>query len=162
MSFQSIRRAVIASGLVIGAAAAFSPAAFAGTTGSVNVSGSVASTLAVTASPTAGAATLELNDGLSHIVPVGDLSMSTNNEQGLTLTVNPGNLTKPGGTDIAFEVTTVDAGTPAPNAFAPGDHTVATAAARSAAKDLYIKYTPAALQDPGTYNGTINVSVADN
>ncbi|MGB3205929.1 MAG: hypothetical protein WBB28_13145 [Crinalium sp.] len=167
MSFQSIRRAVIASGLVIGAAAAFSPAAFADTSGSVNVSGTVTSTLAVTAAASGSAANLDLDgDGTfaEHIVPVGDITMLTNNEQGLTLTVEPGSLTKTGGTAIPFQVTTVDDGTGAPTAgvFASGNHTVATSAAGTDEKDLYIKYTPAALQDPGTYNATIAVSVVDN
>jgi hypothetical protein len=170
MSYQSIRRAVIASGLVIGAAAAFSPAAFAGTTGSVGVSGSVTSTLAVTAAATGDATTLDLDgDGSAseHIVHVGDLSMLTNNEQGLTLTVSSGNLTKTGGTSIPFQVTTVAdaASAPATGDFAiasGSNYTVGTSTAGSVAKDLYMKYTPASLQDPGNYTASISVSVADN
>ncbi len=170
MSTKLIRRALIASGLFIGATAAFSPTAFAATDATVPLSGTVASTLAITSTATAGASTLDLDgDGSAaeHIVKVADLAIATNNEQGYTLTVTSGNLTKDGGTSIAYKVTTVDdaAAAPATGAFtiASGTaYTVPTTAAGSVPKDLYIQYTPAALQDAGAYVATINLTVADN
>ena len=170
MFSKSIRCALIASGLVLGATAAFSPTAFAQTAATVPLSGTVNSTLAITAAPTADAALLDLDgDGtaIEHIVKAADLEIATNNEQGYTLTVSSGNLTKDGGSPIAYQVTTVldTATAPATGDFAIAsgtDYTAATAASGSVPQDLYIKYTPAALQDAGAYVATINLTVADN
>jgi hypothetical protein len=57
------------------------------------------------------------------------------------------------------------AGSPASGAFlidSGDDYTVATTEAGPFLKDLYIMYTPALLQDPGAYAGSINLTVADN
>ena len=169
MSLQSIRRAIVASGLVIGAVAALSPAAFADT---VNLSGSVASTLALTTSPTTGsnsAASLPLDNVGPQIVKIADLAINTNNNTGYTLTVSSGNLTKTGGANIPFQVAVTEDNT----AAATGDFTVASGtgythattaanAAGTAGKDLAIKFTPNALQDPGEYTASVSVTVADN
>ncbi|MBD2775596.1 hypothetical protein [Iningainema tapete] len=158
------------SALVLGATAAFTPAAFAGTTATVPISGTVASTLNISATATAGASTLNLTSG-EKIVKVADLAIDTNNSTGYTLTVSSGNLANPdSATPISYQVKVVDGTATAP---ASGDFTVAsgtdltdgTSVANGAGtngKSLYIKYTPAALQDPGNYTGTINLSVADN
>jgi hypothetical protein len=143
-----------------------SSVAVAATTGSVTLGGTVSSTLTVTSVPTAAASTLDLTPG-EKIVQVSDISMSTNNEQGLTLSATSGNLTKTGGTTITFQVTSVPDGDSAP---ATGDFAIATGSAYevgtlvagSDAVDLYIKYTPAALQDPGAYGGSIGLTVTDN
>jgi hypothetical protein len=170
MSLQSIRRAIVASGLVIGAVAALSPAAFAGTTaGTVNVSGTVTSTLDMAANATAGAASLPLDSATEQIVKIADLAINTNNNTGYTLTVDSGNLTKAGGANIPFQVAVTDDNT----AAATGDFTVASGtgytnatnaanAAGSNGKDLSIKFTPGGLQDPGAYSATVNLTVADN
>jgi len=172
MSTKLIRRFLIASGLFLGATVAFSPAAFAATDGTVGLSGSVASTLAITAAPTGGATSMNLQGtgtaGVETIIQVADLAIDTNNSTGYTLTVTSGNLVNTTATTpIAYQVTTVaDGGTaPVTGAFtvASGtNYTVASSAAGSVPKDLYIKYTPAQYQDPGSYSATINVSVADN
>ena len=153
-------------GLVAGFCA-FSSVAMAATTGSVTLGGTVASTLQLTATATAAASSLDLTSAGPTIVQVADISMSTNNEQGLTLTATSGDLTKSGGTPISFQVTTVAdaASAPASTAFtvASGtDYTVGTSAAGASAKDMYIMYSPAALQDPGAYAGTISLTVTDN
>lgn len=165
-----IRRALIASGLVIGAAVAFSPTAFAATTADVQLNGTVASTLAITSVTTAGAGTLALDGtaaGVQQIVKASDLAIATNNEQGYTLTVSSGNLIKAGGTSIPYQVTTVTDAAPAPVAagftVASGtDYQVGTLVAGAAPKDLYIMYTPASLQDAGVYGALITLNVADN
>jgi hypothetical protein len=143
-----------------------SSAAIADTTGSVTLGGEVLTSLEITAVDTAGASALVLSGG-QKIAKVSDIAMTTNNEQGLTLTATSGNLTKTGGTSIAFQVTSVaDAATaPVAGAFviASGtDYTVGTVAAGAAAVDLYILYTPATLQDPGDYAGSIDLTVTDN
>lgn len=170
MSIQTIRRVLIASGFALGAMAAFTPNAFAGTSDSVTLGGTVTTTLDMTSTPTGGASALALDGGAAgsvQIVKVADISMSTNNEQGLTLTASSGNLTKAGGTSIAYQVTSVADGASAPAtgdfAVASGsNYTVGSSGAGNLVKDLYIKYTPAALQDPGNYAGSITLSVADN
>lgn len=143
--------------------------AMAETTDSVSLSGVVTSTLAITATDTAGAAALDLDgDGSAseHIVKVTDALMTTNNDQGLTLSYSGGNLTKAGGVSIAYSVLTVADGAAAPltgdAGWATGATTDASSAAGDHVRDLYIKYTPAASQDPGTYTGTISLTVSDN
>jgi hypothetical protein len=145
---------------------AISSAAGADTTGSVTLGGTVTSSLQITAVDTAGASALDLSGG-QKIVKVCDITMSTNNEQGLTLSATSGSLTKSGGTSITFQVTSVvDAATaPAAGAFliASGSpYTVGTVASGSVSRDLYVMYTPLTLQDPGDYDGSVDLTVTDN
>lgn len=138
----------------------------AATSATVPLSGTVSSTLQVASATAGGASSLDLMNG-QQIVQVADISMSTNNEQGLTLTATSGDLTKAGGTSIAYQVTSVsDAATaPASSAFtvASGEnYTVGTSAAGASDVDLYIMYTPASAQDPGVYSGEITLTVSDN
>jgi hypothetical protein len=101
------------------------------------------------------------------IVKVADISMSTNNEQGLTLTATSGSLTKDGGTAIPYEVTSVADAASSPGAAAftttsGQSYTVGTTGSGSAAVDLYVRFTPAGAQDAGTYTGEITLTVSDN
>jgi hypothetical protein len=134
--------------------------AVAAPTDSVNLSGEVLSSLTVVATPNAAASALVLSGG-QKIVHVADITMSTNNEQGLSITASDGVLIKGGGTTIAFDTTTVvhEAAAPAIAVFA--DALLGTIAAGSLTQDLYIMYTPLALQDPGVYTGVINLVVTD-
>ena len=152
-------------GLVLGSFVV-SSAALAGTTAEVELGGTVTSTLALSSAPTPAAEELDLMHG-HQIVKVADLIMSTNDEQGLTLSVTSGNLVSSLATPIPYQVTTVVAGTLAPDdgAFLVDSgsvYAVSTFGAGGAAKDLYIKYTPAGLQSPGYYGGTITLTVMDN
>ncbi len=169
MSTKLIRRFLIASGLFIGAAVAFSPTAFAGTTDSVILEGTVASTLSITAAPVVGVADdLDLTTNSEQIVKVADLAITTNNSTGYTLTASEGNLSNGGhGETIAFKSATVDDAATAP---ATGDFTGTgnlftdntTTTAGSNPKDLYIMYTPSATQGAGDYTGSISLTVTDN
>ncbi|MEH2176696.1 hypothetical protein [Nostoc sp.] len=161
----------LASALVFGATAAFVPAAFAGTTATVPISGTVTSTLNISAFATTEASSLDLSTPNEAIVKVADLAIDTNNSTGYTLTASSGNLSNPdSATPISYQVKVIDGTASAP---VTGDFTVASGtdlsygtsganASSTNGKSLYIKYTPAGLQDPGAYNGTINLSVADN
>jgi hypothetical protein len=142
-------------------ASLLSSVAVAAPTDSVILGGNVASSLTIEATPTAAASALPLSGGLK-IVKVGDTLMSTNNEQGLSVTASNGSLTKDGGTSIAFLTTTVVDGAAAPALAVFDDVLLGTSAAGELAQDLYIMYTPAALQDPGDYAGVINLVVTDN
>ena len=164
----SIRRALVLSSLVLGATTLFSAKAMANTSTPVNIGGTVASTLALTTAPTFAAGNLPLNGSTQQIIRVAGLGISTNQSLGYTLTASSGSLAKIGGaTPIAYQVTTTAAGGPAPAAggFALASHTFASSAANapgSNGRDLYIMYTPAALQEAGAYAGLITVSVVDN
>lgn len=155
-------------GALVGALMLSAASAVAATTGSVALSGSVSSSASLTITNPTGTG-LDLTTASEHIVKVADLGTVTNNFSGLTLTVTSGDIAKADGkTPISYQVTTVadGAAAPATGGFAVEsglDYTVATSAAGTNNFDLYIRYTPATNQDPGTdYAGTINVSVADN
>ncbi|MBN3893073.1 MAG: hypothetical protein HWQ43_29445 [Nostoc sp. JL31] len=104
----------------------------------------------------------------THIVKVADLELSTTDPDGFTLTISSQSLTKSGGeTPIPFQITTVATGSASPSAsdfsVSPGNnYTISTTSAGSSLKEMYIKYTPAALQDPGAYNTSISLIVTDN
>lgn len=126
---------------------------------------------AITASTTSVASNLILDgegSASTHIVKVANFDLSTDDSDGLTLTINFESLTKSGGeTPIPFQVTTVAAGSGAPSAsdfpVSPdSNYTVSTSSAGASSKHLYIKYTPAAVQDPGAYNTSISLVVKDN
>jgi hypothetical protein len=148
--------------IVLGSFAATSVAT-AATSGSVTLGGTVASSLAVVSTSTAGATTLDLSGG-EKIVKVADIDMGTNNEQGLTLTATAGNLTKAGGSSIAFLTTSVadEGSVPVSGSFEPGTYSIGTSNSGATSIDLYILYSPLALQDPGNYGGGITLTVSDN
>jgi hypothetical protein len=162
---SSLRRTVSAIALGAGVLAA-STASFAATDDIVNFGGSVSSTLAIVATDTNP--TLDLTTPTERIVKVADIAMTTNNATGLTLTADSGNMTTTGGaTPIAFLVqTVVDAAAPPVSVLfviASGDdYTVGSVAAGNLNNDLYIRYEPAPVQDPGVYAGSINLTVSDN
>lgn len=100
----------------------------------------------------------------THIVKVADITLSTDNSTGLSLFVSAGDITKFGGSSITYEVITVADGAAPPVAsdFSSGNYTVSTSTSGTVNKDVYIRYTPAALQDPGNYSGAISLLVTDN
>jgi hypothetical protein len=148
------------------------PLANAATTGSVTLGGSVSSTLSIVSTPTSGvggASDLNLTAGTNRIVKVADLAITTNNEQGFSLSAIAVDLTNGSSGTITLEVKTVGNGATAPVAAAFSSGTdlsfttsIATASAGADDGDLYIMYSPAATQDPGIYAGSIGLSVSDN
>ena len=123
----------------------------------------------VTTTPSAGATDLTLDgEGTSstHIIKVADLSLWTDSSAGFTVNVTSGVLSKSGGTSVPFKVALVadGAATPGAGAFTvPSGMTLSFSSFVPGAveKDLYIMYTPAALQDPGPYAATIDVDIVD-
>ncbi|MBD2775597.1 hypothetical protein [Iningainema tapete] len=105
---------------------------------------------------------------LEYIVKVATLALSEFGANGFTLTVslgNSGNLAKADGkTPIPFQVTTVPGGSnpPGVTAFSTPSGNNYTVSSNLASLDLYIKYKPAALQDPGNYGSSLNLDVVDN
>ncbi|MBD1909195.1 MULTISPECIES: hypothetical protein [unclassified Leptolyngbya] len=103
----------------------------------------------------------------THIVKVADITIATHNSRGFTLTLTSASLTKSDGNDIDLQITTVsnDAGVPSNGDFTvPSGHTYTyvTETDGSENRDVYIRYTPDHLQDPGTYSASIRISVVDN
>ncbi len=127
----------------------------------------------VTLSTRSTAGSLHLDgDGSSttRIVLVADVTATTLALLGYTLTIRSGALAKPeGATPIAFQVAVVGDGAAPPEASAftapsGSDYTYRTSLINVVPTnlDLYIKYTPRSLQDPGVYAATFALSVADN
>ncbi|WP_236579460.1 hypothetical protein [Pseudanabaena sp. lw0831] len=104
----------------------------------------------------------------TRVVKVSNLTLVTDSNKGFTITISSGNLTKASqNTPISYQVMTVVSGDNPPSS---GDFTVAsgnnytflTNQAGSQNRDLYILYTSASLQDPGTYIANITILIADN
>jgi hypothetical protein len=126
---------------------------------------------AVTVQSTAGATTLELDgrgSASTHIVKIAEVSLTTDAATGMTVAITSGSLAKlDGSTPVSFRVVLVDraASPPSAAAFTTQSGTpylFSTSAAGSVEKDAYIKYTPAALQDPGAYAASVAIDVVDN
>jgi len=123
----------------------------------------------VAATVTAAASTLDLDgEGSSetYIVKVADVTFSTDNATGCTLTLSSGDIAKAGGLNIAYKVTSVADGAAAPTSGdftvpTGTDYTYAISSATSSDRDVYVKYTTRSIQDPGTYSETIHFTVAD-
>lgn len=102
------------------------------------------------------------------IVKVADLHITSDAQQGFELLVTSGNLGKADGeTPVAFQVVTVAEGAAAPTAAAfttPAGSTYVfrTSGPGSSIRQLYIRYTSAPLQDPGTYSASVGVSLVEN
>ncbi|MEH1917838.1 hypothetical protein [Nostoc sp.] len=171
MSTKLIRRALIASGLFISAAVAFSPTAFAAPTDTVNLSGEIATQATIEATDTAGATALNLGgEGTivtDAVVKVADLTMSTNNASGLKISLVGGTLigTLTGiGTPITYQVAVATNGqTPATGDYSANISGLSVSnSPAEVEKDLYIRYSAPAINDPDTYEGSILLTVADN
>jgi hypothetical protein len=125
----------------------------------------------VSSTPTFAAGALALDGAGSatpRIVKVATVDVQSDAPGGFTLSAWAGALEKATGeTPIPLQVVAVPAGAAAPSA---GDFTAPAGAPfthRSAQPgaalfDLYIRFTPAALQDPGDYAASVQLSVADN
>ena len=100
----------------------------------------------------------------TQIIKVGTISLSTTSENGFTLNISGSNLAKSDGqTPISIEMTTVPSNDPAPSTgFTQSYSYQNNTPVASETRDLYIKYTPASLQDPGNYSTFLNLTIGDN
>ncbi len=128
-------------------------------------------TPSVIASPAAGAGGLLLDgegSSATHVVKIADVSLSTGASSGFTVSITSGSLTKADGrTPVPFQVQFVADGASAPLASAfttPSGTTLQWSSTGPGAveKDLYVKYTPVPLQDPGPYTANVDIDVVDN
>lgn len=125
----------------------------------------------VTATETPGASDLNI-DGTGTasltIVQVGDVVVDTTGESAHRLDITPNAITKAlAGPDVTLEVTAlVDPGggtsTPSSASFSSGVYSVCIDGNTSTDFDVYIKYTPAPLQDPGSYSGSLDLSIQED
>ena len=170
---MSLRRFLIASSLIVApiATIGFASTALADTTSTVTLGGSVSSTLAVTSSATSDASSLPMSISTpgNQVVKIADLTVTTNNSAGLTLTATTGDLTS-GSDTVPFTVAAVDDGGTAPTSFATTSGSTyslpvttgfnATTGEKNI--DLYIQVQNPTLPKKGTYAGSILLTVADN
>jgi hypothetical protein len=168
----SIRRALVISGLFVGAATllATPTKVMADTTDTVPLSATVDSTLNIVATPLTAAGDLPMAAQVQ-TVDVATLAIDTNNKQGYTLKMESLNgegklKNASGSTSISYQVGAAQLGaSETPTFAAPGtNNTYQTSDSNANGTNpvtLSIKYTPAALQDPGTYADTINLTVTD-
>lgn len=161
---MKLQRLLVISFLLLG-----SSAAMAATGDTITMGGSVASTLQVACTDTAGAGTLDFDGGLAvTVVKVSDCNASSNDDAGLTVTFNPdANFTSVGADVFAFAILSLaDAATVPVEADFVGldglDDIWATAVSGSTDADVYVRFTQDVAADPGTYAANIEVSVADN
>lgn len=70
-----------------------------------------------------------------------------------------------GGPDISYQVIAIPLGATDPQSSdfsVMSNHDFVQCSIGPLSLDVYVKYTPASLQEPGDYSGTINVTVTDN
>lgn len=133
--------------------------------------GAVQAAPSVSAASTAGASGLDLDgEGSSqtHIVKVADLAASTDGAAGFTVSIGSGSLQHGQSvTPIAFQAALVSDGSAPPSSSAfsvasGGIWSWTTSSAGADVTDLYIMYSPADLQNPGSYSAAISISIVDN
>lgn len=164
---MSLQRFLIVSSLIIAPITtfAFEPAAFAGTDSTnIIIGGTVAPVIDIEATPTAAAQQLPLSDPGPKIVKIADLTLTSNNYSGVTVTAtstNEGLLLDSNNPEISvsYQIDLVSDNT------APGDfrslntfnHIVSIPET-----DLYIQVNNPSLPIQGNYGDTITITVADN
>ena len=175
---KSFNRFLLAGGLALGASVFGASSAMAQvTTGDVTIGGTVESTLNIAIAAVGGIDNLDLGgegvDNAATILKVADITIRTNNNAGLSLTMTEGNMDITGGGDtpLAYQVAVTDDGV----AAAAGDfggglvnnYTQVGGAAPNLgadgtlAQDISISYDPPQVLDAGAYTATITLTVAD-
>ena len=177
---NKFQRILLASGLAATASLMGNSAVFAqsvtGKTATVNLSGTVPSTLTITVTPTAAATNLPLILGdlytptkLFRIATI--TAASTNSPNGLKVTVTSNGLLQSGANSIAFvgfgEGSTALNGPSNYGFFStyisnPLQVTKSTLAGSAPDSNIFIGYSVPANQAPGTYTGSITFTATDN
>ncbi len=100
----------------------------------------------------------------THIAKIADLTVSSVAQNGYTLVITSGNISKSDGQDIPYQVTAVNTGTnPTSGSFTvPAGSSYILCSTTTQSLDVYIRYTPASLQDPGLYSSVVSVTAEDN
>ncbi|NEQ55556.1 MAG: hypothetical protein F6K11_36485, partial [Leptolyngbya sp. SIO3F4] len=112
---------------------------------------------ALSTTPTIDAGQLDLDgegSASTHVVKVADIAISTDSGSGLTLTISSGDIDRVDSQPISFQITTVADNAAPPNSgdfstLSGNNYTYTTNSAGAENRDVYIRYTPRAFQDPG-------------
>lgn len=108
------------------------------------------------------ATSLELNgDGESgtYTVLVADITVDSSSAPSYTLSIPAGDLISGVAPAISFQVAAVASGNAPPTVFS-NNYELCSSQAEDL--DIYIQYTTATLQDPGTYTHSLFLSAVDN
>ena len=169
---NKFKRILLASGLAATASLVANSSAFAGTTGTVNLSGTVPSSLSLTVAASTSAASLALSPGTYSNVKVGVVTgASTNSANGLKVVLSSSWALTSGSNSIAITNIGEAAGTAATsstgNQPSPvGNYTLigtrTSASGNATDSSIFIAYTVPTGQAPGTYTGSITFTASDN
>lgn len=171
MSFQTIRRGLVASTLILAGVVIAAPAMAAPTGDSVDLGGTVEDMSTVTATPTTGAGLAnDLNlygEGSAQngvVVKVADLDVTTNSDTGVTVTATgDAGLFDGASSTLPYDVLIVDGTAPVAAAFSSNTDTDSVLVAElgvGAERELYIMYDAPAQLQPGDYESVITLTVA--
>jgi hypothetical protein len=172
---NKFNRILLASGLAATASLMANSPAFAGTSGTVDLSGTVPSNLTITVTSNPANANLTLTPGTYTNVKIGVITgASTNSANGLKVVASSNwKLTSASSTSIYIPITTVGdapgaaATTATFNSTSPSGaitlqttKTIGSGAASDSS--LFIGYTVPSGQAAGTYSGSITFTTSDN
>jgi len=171
---NKFNRILLASGLAATASLVANSSAFAGTTGTVNLSGTVPSMLTISVGTFATATSLALSPGTYSNVKVGVVTgASTNSANGLKVVLSSTWALTSGGNSIPITnigdaagstATSVSGGNhqPSPTGTYTLMSTRTTASGNANDSSIFIAYTVPTGQAPGTYTGSITFTASDN
>jgi hypothetical protein len=166
---NKFNRILLASGLAATASLVANSSAFAGTTGKVDLSGTVPSSLEITVTPLTAAASLDLSPGNRNTKIATITGASTNSPNGLFITLTSSNSYRlvSGNNSISFatrsaagataSVFTHDVGT---SGFVL-QQTTSTSPGGAPDSSIFISYNVPTGQAPGTYVGSITFTASD-
>ena len=171
-----VHRILLASGLAATASLVANSPAFADTTGTVNLSGTIPAALPITVSPTSTSASIPLTPGNAYTgIKIATISgLSTSSVNGLKVIVTSASNWRlvSGSNFIAFdglgEALGADATSPtsmrSPSHYDsnPLQLTRSSSAGNASDSSIFISYTIPPNQAPGTYTGSITFTVTDN
>ncbi|MCX5965833.1 MAG: hypothetical protein NT070_22705 [Cyanobacteria bacterium] len=167
---NKFNRILLASGLAATASLVANSPAFAGTTGKVDLSGTVPSSLAITVTPTSSATSMNLTPGSYRGVKIADITnASTNSPNGFKIIVTSSGLLVSGANSIpliVFVEKSPTTGIGSGGAFSayianPLAVTKITSAGSAPDSSIEIGYDVPSNQAPGTYAGSITFTASD-
>ncbi|MEI6331059.1 MAG: hypothetical protein WCP16_17600 [Pseudanabaena sp. ELA645] len=170
---NKFNRILLASGLAATASLMANSAAFAGTSGTVTVTGNVASIMSMTVTASDSSASLELIPGTDYSnVKIATLTgVSTNGAGGLKVSASSNWVLTSGsdtipitkiGDSLTSASTATTKATPSTSVASILNITKSTAGGNADSSNVYIDYSVSSTQAKGTYTGSITFTATDN
>jgi hypothetical protein len=171
---NKFNRILLTSGLAATASLVANSAAFAGTTGEISLSGTVASNLTMTLTPLDPASALPLGLGNTYTVKIGVVGASTNSANGLRVVLNSDDWALKSGSNsiaitsiadapgIGVAATTKSLANPTVNNNYVLANTFTSGPRDPGTSSIYIGYSVSSTQATGTYTGTVRFTAVDN